>query len=96
LHPPRSSQVNVLYARSRPENFDPLNPTANYPLLIDPSYVSEATALLAEVSIWKDAFSITRPLEERNRLDSGNLIMANALEVSLTTNDFPSTVPFSS
>ncbi|KAL7410863.1 fungal-specific transcription factor domain-containing protein [Mrakia frigida] len=76
-------RVNILYACSRPSNFDPLNPTADYPLVIDASYLNEATALLAEVSIWKDAFSITRPVQERNRLDSGNLIMANALEIIL-------------
>ena len=75
-------QVMSLYARSRPSNWSAQEPTANYPLEIDPEYVAEAHALLMETEIWQSVFK-SKPMEDMTRLDLGNLIYTKSLDVSL-------------
>lgn len=75
-------QINTLYAHSRPSTWSALDPTANYPPSIDPSYLAEAHALLVEIDIWKSSFAVSKPLEEMTRLDLGNLIYLDTMDVS--------------
>ncbi|KAL7416156.1 fungal-specific transcription factor domain-containing protein [Mrakia frigida] len=76
-------RVNVLYSRSRPPGWSSISPTIDYPLIIDPASLAQAHSLLVEINLWKQAVSAAKPVEDRNRLDMGNLIYTACLEMIL-------------